>query len=398
MTKNKIKRNTTISIIVPVYNTEPFLRECLDSILNQTFKEIEIICVNDGSTDNSLSILEEYRKKDCRLIILSQENKGPGAARNKGLDIAKGKYLSILDSDDIYDVTMLEKMYSRAEELQTDIIVCLSEAFDNVTKKVWNISWSAMEIKEDIFCYKDTLKICQTFDFLIGWSWDKFFKKSFIDKYEFRFQEISHHDDGLFVFCAMYSSERISILREILIKHRINREGSVELTHHKNPHCIYDMHKAIKAGLKKINVFPEVKERYAIWTIRHALWLLSVIRTGKSFSEVFSMLQKNIFPESKVCNLPPEFFYDKLLYEEMQKVKELSAAEYLFNQRNTARRERDRLQGERDRLQGERDHLQGENEEIKSDYNHISASLSFRLGRLFTWFPRKVRGFFRKLR
>ena len=89
-----------VSVILPVYNVEKYLKECLDSILNQTLQEIEVICVDDGSTDRSLEILREYEKKDKRVIVLTQENKGAGAARNKGLAIAKGEYLSFLDSDD----------------------------------------------------------------------------------------------------------------------------------------------------------------------------------------------------------------------------------------------------------------------------------------------------------
>ena len=91
-----------VSVILPVYNVEKYLKECLDSILNQTLQEIEVICVDDGSTDRSLEILREYEKKDKRVIVLTQENKGAGAARNKGLAIAKGEYLSFLDSDDFF--------------------------------------------------------------------------------------------------------------------------------------------------------------------------------------------------------------------------------------------------------------------------------------------------------
>lgn len=89
-----------VSVIIPVYNVEKYLEECLDSIINQTLKEIEIICIDDGSTDSSLNVLENYKKKDKRIIVLQQQNLGAGAARNKGLDLARGKYLSFLDADD----------------------------------------------------------------------------------------------------------------------------------------------------------------------------------------------------------------------------------------------------------------------------------------------------------
>ena len=93
----------TLSVIVPVYNTEKYLRECLDSIINQTFRDIEIICVNDGSTDKSLEILKEYALKDNRIKVITQGNKGQSVARNIGLNNASGKYITFIDSDDYLD-------------------------------------------------------------------------------------------------------------------------------------------------------------------------------------------------------------------------------------------------------------------------------------------------------
>lgn len=106
-----------ISVIIPVYNVEKYLRECLDSVVNQTFKDIEIICVDDGSTDKSLEILQEYKRKDDRFVILQQRHSGAGAARNYGLKLAEGKYIQFLDSDDYFEPTLLEELYTRAENL-----------------------------------------------------------------------------------------------------------------------------------------------------------------------------------------------------------------------------------------------------------------------------------------
>lgn len=96
-----------ISIIIPVYNAEKYLYDCLDSLINQTLKNTEIICIDDGSTDNSYEILCEYAAKDNRFIILQQENKGAGAARNKGMEIAKGEFLAFLDADDFLNTICL---------------------------------------------------------------------------------------------------------------------------------------------------------------------------------------------------------------------------------------------------------------------------------------------------
>ena len=105
-----------VSIIVPIFNKERFLKDCLDSLINQTYKNIEIICINDGSTDHSLDILRDYADKDDRLIIISQENKGAGNARNTGIKIATGRYLQFLDADDFFELDMLEDMIKQADE------------------------------------------------------------------------------------------------------------------------------------------------------------------------------------------------------------------------------------------------------------------------------------------
>ena len=116
--------NPLISVIVPVYNVEKYLNRCIDSILNQTFKQIEIILVNDGSTDNSPTICDEYCERYENIIVIHKENNRVAAARNDGIKIATGKYISLVDSDDWIEPNMLEEMYNKAEEFQTDITMC----------------------------------------------------------------------------------------------------------------------------------------------------------------------------------------------------------------------------------------------------------------------------------
>ena len=110
-----------VSVIVPVYNVEKYLEECLDSIINQTLEDIEIICVNDGSTDNSLKILKKYAKKDNRIKIINQKNCGLGCARNSGLNQSQGDYIFFLDSDDYLNPNILEKLYPKALESHSEI-------------------------------------------------------------------------------------------------------------------------------------------------------------------------------------------------------------------------------------------------------------------------------------
>ncbi len=118
-----MKIEIKVSVIIPVYNVAKYLAKCLDSVIGQSLKEIEIICINDGSTDNSLKILEEYKKNDERITIINQKNQGVSVARNNGLKNAKGEYIYMLDSDDFLDVNALKRMYERAYLDNADMVL-----------------------------------------------------------------------------------------------------------------------------------------------------------------------------------------------------------------------------------------------------------------------------------
>ena len=110
-----------VSVIVPVYNTQDYLNECIDSVLNQSLADFELICIDDGSTDASLEILKDYEKKDNRIQVFSQKNSGLAASRNAGLNVAQGEYVLFLDSDDYLKSDTLEKLYNQAIENNLDL-------------------------------------------------------------------------------------------------------------------------------------------------------------------------------------------------------------------------------------------------------------------------------------
>ena len=134
---NNIDFIPKVSVIIPVYNVEQYLKQCLDSVINQTLKDIEIICVDDGSTDCSLKILKEYAEKDNRITVISTPNVNAGHARNIGLKQAKGMYISFVDSDDWLDPDMLIKLYWKmANNSDIDMCICNFDVIDNKTKQI----------------------------------------------------------------------------------------------------------------------------------------------------------------------------------------------------------------------------------------------------------------------
>ena len=219
-----------VSVIIPVYNVEQYLRQCLDSVLGQTLKEIEIICVDDGSTDKSLDILKEYQKKDGRIIILQQKNQYAGVARNNGIKIAKGKYLSFLDSDDFFVNNMLENMYNRAEKDNSDIVVCGWRNFDDKLKKT--TARHAVKTGKLLFSPEE-MKDC-LFTFCKPNPWSKLFRKDLFIKTGLRFEELMRCNDLTCIYSSFVLANKISIINEPYIYYRSNQKNN--LSAHKLEH------------------------------------------------------------------------------------------------------------------------------------------------------------------
>lgn len=245
-----------VSVILPVYNTEKYLKQCLDSIVTQTLKDIEIICIDDGSTDNSISILNEYKEKDSRIIILTQQNKHAGVARNAGLKIAKGKYLSFLDSDDFFELNMLEKMYNQAEKDNSDVVICGWKNFDNKLKKVtahFKIN-SNYTIKSPLLTKNYTNDI-----FMIGKPnpWTKLFKRDLFINNNLLFEEYICCNDLTCVCLALAVSNKISVIEDEFIYYRNNQSTNISAGRSKNFDCTLLAINELEKKLKQLGLFEQ---------------------------------------------------------------------------------------------------------------------------------------------
>lgn len=309
-----------VSVIIPVYNVEKYLEECLDSIINQTLKEIEIICIDDGSTDSSLNVLENYKKKDKRIIVLQQQNLGAGAARNKGLDLARGKYLSFLDADDFFELTMLEKAYNKCEMDNAEICVFRSMEFDNKSKKSQLIPWTIRKrfLPSNIpFSSKKAAKyIFQVFN---GWAWDKLYNRKFIQFNKLEFQEIRTTNDAYFVFMANVLADKITILNDILAYHRVNTKTSLSVTREKSWDCCYKAIVAIKRNLIKQDLYNVFKQSYINWALHFCIWNACTLK-GNSKKYLLNALSEKYFEELGFKNYLSDFYYDKNEYAIYQEI------------------------------------------------------------------------------
>lgn len=222
-----------ISVVLPVYNIEKYLCECLDSLINQTFKDIEIICINDGSTDNSLSILEEYASEDKRFRIINQKNQGQSVARNRGLAVAQGKFITFIDPDDFFELDALQNMYEKIIENKADLIISHCKAFaDNKNckkqlKKAYNFNkLLAPKVIGLVSVNLDNLEFY--IEEILPTVWGKLFSLEFLRKNNIEFinENIVHEDDG---FCVklLASFPKISIINDISVLYRIREKSSI---------------------------------------------------------------------------------------------------------------------------------------------------------------------------
>lgn len=215
-----------VSVIVPIYNAYDYLRPALDSILGQTLAELEIICVDDGSTDHSLEILKEYQGRDGRVRIVTETNAGPALARNNGIRRARGEYVAFLDADDFLEPTFLEKLYSLAKKDDLDIAVSEYDIYN--TRKAKFESATPADAS-DIFAPGIVTSKNEHPDRIlsstVGSAWNKLFRRCFLEEKQLVFlTDVKIYEDVYFVVTAMSLAERVGKVFEVLMHHRIHSE------------------------------------------------------------------------------------------------------------------------------------------------------------------------------
>lgn len=228
-----MRQNSRISVIVPVYNRETTVKRCIDSLLHQTYKNIEIICVNDGSTDNSFNILCDYQKKDNRVkIINNKKNMGIGYSRSVGLSSASGKYIMWCDSDDWFEKNMCKKMLHALEKFDVDLVECNTKMeFEG------KISQFRQHLNKDEFsidrCGKFEInpETCSEIKCVL---WNKIFKKSIIDKYDIKFPPINAHEDSCFLFLYLVVSKTVYRFKDKLYHYAIYSGSTIDKEYDKH--------------------------------------------------------------------------------------------------------------------------------------------------------------------
>lgn len=206
--------NVKVSIIIPFYNTQEYLKKCLESVVNQTLKEIEIFLIDDCSADNSLEIAQEYAQKDSRIrLIQNKKNSGQGFSRNLGINIAKGQYIAFLDADDFVDLTMYEKLYTSAIKKDADIIKCQFYHIYNDKEEKYHYT-NLIKDYNKVYKFSDDplVLLGQSVSFV----WNGMYKKQFLFEKKIKFDEKIKYEDILFHWQTNIEAKKIIFNEESL--------------------------------------------------------------------------------------------------------------------------------------------------------------------------------------
>lgn len=351
-----------VSVIIPVYNVEPYLRECLDSVLGQTFSDLEVICVDDGSTDCSVLVLREYAARDGRVKVIAAEHKNAGAARNIGYRASSGKYLLFLDADDVFSTNMIQVMRDALTLHRADVVNCAKRDFisGNPIPELARGDVANFQVldnsKRQVNCFKE----------FIGWSWDKLFARSLIEKYDLHFQEQQAHNDFFFCNSACCLADKIVKTRDVFIAHR-KHESSIAMNRDKCPLCFSSALRGFYAKLDVLGYwrdYPDQLRYYNNYIVELGFWTIDTLQTREAVELAYSELRKmlkeqcamgkdrsymDIYPQwyERYCSLCKH--EDALLFWRDVAIEERKSGKWLA----ATRLERDELEKECKRLRGE---------------------------------------------
>jgi glycoslytransferase len=228
-----------LSVIIPIYNVEQYLRKCLDSVCNQTLEDIEIICINDCSPDNSLEILKEYQKNDNRIKIIDfKENRGVAAARNEAIKIAKGEYIGFVDGDDWVDLDFYEKLYKKAKEDNVDLVI------GNLLKNNQG---------KNSFLHNMANRVKQNKIYFSGLFWLGIYSTKLIRENNLSFTEgLKYGEDRLFPILAAYYTKKVSVVDNVYYYY-FTRDDSATVEFYENNDKVKDFIESSKLILQYLN-------------------------------------------------------------------------------------------------------------------------------------------------
>ncbi|MGN1166531.1 MAG: glycosyltransferase family 2 protein [Lachnospiraceae bacterium] len=371
-----------VSIIIPVYNVEEYLIECMDSVVGQTLDDLEIICVNDGSTDRSLDILKQYQKQDKRIMLIDKENGGYGHAMNCGLDHATGEYIGIVEPDDYVPLNMYEDLYKKAVEHNLDFVKADFYRFKRSESGSMELYYNHLSPKkEDYNVVFNPSETPEALRFIMN-TWSGIYRREFLEEYHIRHHETpgaAFQDNGFWFQTFVYAKRAMILDKPYYMNRRDNPNSSVNSR--EKVYCINIEYDYIREMFVKK---PELWKRFChmYWFKKYHNYMGTLWRIGAEYKQEYILrfseelkrgkalgeLKKEVFSETAWNNIrsimeDPERYYITRVYP-------VGMSQKVFEYMNE---------------------LEVNNQKLRDEISGIRSSISFRLGRKIMYLPGKLR-------
>lgn len=311
-----------VAVIIPVHNGGEYLEETLRCVMNQTLRRIEIIVVDDGSTDDTAAIVKRLQEEDSRLRYIYQEKANAGVARNRGMEIANATAVIFLDGDDLFEPEMLEKMYGSLAEGTADMVVCDADQYDTQTGEYLpkpqymrseylpedKTVFSKLELGEHILYFTTSVP------------WNKLFRASFLKENDLQFQDIERANDQYLSILALLLADKITAVREVLVHYRINQKGNLTTEFSKTPLCAYQAMVATKEALTQRGLIEDAKVKQAFdnKAINLMIYSLNIQRSAQAYRELYEVLSGGGLEQLGLAEEGEEHYFNPLEYQNLQ--------------------------------------------------------------------------------
>ncbi len=297
-----------VSVIIPFNNVENYIEECLNSVLSQTLDDIEIILINDASTDRTLEIVEGYLQKDSRIKLINiNERKGQGFARNRGIEIATGEYIGFVDSDDFIEPDMFECLYNSAKINNTDISMCQVREYDDINENYITSDYYSLSclssFQNDVFSAEDTKNCILDINVAL---WNKIYKREYLNNIGEKFPEGFIYEDLPFFFGTYLPAKRIQIVWKNLYSYRINRKNSTMQQFNNKILDRLPMVSLTYEKLKQVPYLSDLKQKIQAWIINDLFHRYSLLK--ENYHKEFFFLMKKVFQSLEIENPEDDFW------------------------------------------------------------------------------------------
>lgn len=322
-----------VSVIIPVFNVENYLEDCLESLLNQTMPDFEVLCMDDGSTDGSIDLLTLYSRLDSRIKVFFGKNEGAAVQRNRGIDASVGEYLYFMDSDDMAVDTLLEKTHSAAIRANADVVAFDINALDMQTGKLQGQKYCFRKANAPVG--KSVFSVVDAPDRIFQISnpspWTKLVRREFVLRKHLRYQNLQNTNDAFFAHMSMALADRITLLDEQLYIYRIGMTSNIQSKKEKEPECAVEAYMAIYHRLVEERIFTLCEKSWVAELLAVLCFTLKTVSSRQAYKKLYQRLcqpdvvatgylahEEDFYPDRYHYNLVKKFLSSPIKFADVE--------------------------------------------------------------------------------